>query len=302
MASELSLKRSAPPRLAAALSTTEEVIRRHSKTFFFATALLPLAERRAIRSLYAFCRASDDLVDCAETTIQELERWRAEVSLASERQADPILISWAAVREEYAIDRRFENELLEGIEMDLNFQPYPSWDELKAYCYRVASTVGLLSMPVIGLARGVSFAQAAPYAIQLGIALQLTNILRDVGEDARLGRVYLPEDDLRRFGLTREDILKGVCDHRFRALMGFEIARARRLYREALPGIALLSRGARPAVGAAALLYRAILDKIESNRYQVYDKRARTSGWQKMLMLPGILLRVLTLKPPRPGG
>jgi phytoene synthase len=302
MTSETSLMTSAHPRLEAALSATEKVIRSHSKTFFFATALLPLAERRAIRSLYAFCRASDDLVDCADTTQQDLDRWRVEVNLPSDRQADPILISWSSVRESYQIDTRYERELLDGIEMDLSFKSFETWQELETYCYLVASTVGLLSMPVIGIADGATFEQAAPYAIKLGIALQLTNILRDVGEDAERGRVYFPEEDLRRFGLTNQDILDKVNDQRFIDLMRFEIDRARRLYREAFPGIALLSRHARPAVGAAALLYQAILDRIESIDYKVHEERAHTTGWQKLLMLPGILLRVVFLNRPEPKG
>jgi phytoene synthase len=258
-----------------------------------------MAERRAVRSLYAFCRASDDLVDCAEITLLDLDRWRAEVNLPSDRQADPILISWSAVREAYGIDRQYESELLDGLEMDLHYKSFKTWDDLQVYCYRVAATVGLLSMPIIGLARGATRQQAAPYAIKLGIALQLTNILRDVGEDAARRRVYIPEEDLRRFGLTTQDILMRVYDQRFIDLMRFEIDCAHRLFREALPGIALLSASARPAVGAAALLYRAILDKIETIQYRVYEKRAHTSGWQKILLLPGILLRVLTIQRPQ---
>lgn len=298
MQSNLTLTAGTRPDFQIALQTTEQVIRSHSKTFFFATALLPSAQRKAIRSLYAFCRSSDDLVDCADTTQQDLDSWRAEVGLDSDSQTNPYLLSWAIVREMYAIDQRYERELLDGIEMDLNFKPYTSWEDLKTYCYRVASTVGLLSMPVIGYAPGSSFEQAAPYAINLGIALQLTNILRDVGEDGALGRVYLPEEDLARFGLCTEDILAQVYDQRFISLMKFEIARARRLYAEALPGITLLSPAARPAVGAAALLYQAILDQIEEIDYQVHSRRASTSGWRKIAMLPGILFKVCTL--PRP--
>jgi len=298
MQSNLTLSAVTHPDLQAALQTTEEVIRSHSKTFFFATALLPPAQRQAIRSLYAFCRSSDDLVDCADTTQQDLDAWRVEVGLPARHQSNPFLLSWALVRETYAIERRYERELLDGIEMDLNFRPYATWDELRTYCYRVASTVGLLSMPVIGYAPGGSFEKAAPFAIQLGIALQLTNILRDVGEDAGRGRVYLPEDDMARFGLRAEDILAQVRDERFIALLQFEIARARQLYAEALPGITLLHPAARPAVGAAALLYRAILNRIEEIDYAVYTRRASTTGWQKIAMLPGILYKVYTLATP----
>ena len=183
--------------------------------------------------------------------------------------------------------------------MDPEKTLYSTWQELHQYCYRVASTVGLLSMPIIGQAPGVSFEDAVPYAIDLGIALQLTNILRDIGEDLERGRVYLPEEDLQRFGLTANDLLKRVYDQRFIDLMRFEIQRARDLFAHALPGIALLNPQARPAVGAAALLYAAILDEIEQLDYRVYDHRAHTSGLRKLIMLPGIFIRVLFL--PRPA-
>lgn len=282
----------------AALEATEAVIRSHSMTFFFATSLLPLPERRAIRSLYAFCRASDDLVDCADTTQIDLDAWRAEVNLPTERQNNPILLSWGSVRDLYTIDRTYEKELLDGIEMDLAFHLFDTWEDLQTYCYRVASTVGLLSMPVIRLAKGASFEQASPYAVKLGIALQLTNILRDVGEDVGRGRVYFPREDLKRFELRETDILQQVYDQRFIDLMRFEIARARQLFTESLPGIALLSARARPAVGAAALLYASILNEIEAINYRVYEKRAHTSGLKKISMLPGILFKVITLRRP----
>ncbi len=277
---------------AAANILLEQIIREHSKTFYFATALLPSKKRYAIRALYAFCRASDDLVDREQTTLSDLNAWRASVVLPSEEQVNPVLKAWAQVRETYPINREYEKELLDGIEMDLNFQFYPTFEALRLYCYRVASTVGLLAIPIIGLAKGASFQQAAPFAIELGIALQMTNILRDIGEDAQRNRVYLPLEDLRKFHLTPQDILDGVYDDRFIELMKFEIARTRALYLKALPGIAFLSDTARPAVGAAALLYRAILDEIEKNDYRVYTKRAHTSGWKKITMLPGILWKI----------
>ncbi len=295
MSSEISMMTSSTHRFDAAIASIESVIRKHSKTFFFATGLLPTPKRQAIRSLYAFCRASDDLVDCGDTQQSDLDNWRAEVNLPSARQKQAILLSWSIVRERYQIDRQYERELLDGIEMDLTFQPYQTWQDLKVYCYRVASTVGLLSMPIIGLARNASFHQASSYAINLGLALQLTNILRDVGEDALRGRVYFPLEDLQRFGLSIQDILNKVYDSRFTALMRFEIERARQLYCDALPGIKLLSASARPAVGAAALLYRAILDEIEAIEYQVHDIRAHTSGWKKIRMLPEIFLRIARL-------
>jgi 15-cis-phytoene synthase len=271
----------------------EQSIRLNSRTFYFATALLPAAKRRAIRALYAFCRATDDLVDVSRASHEQVEEWRRKLSLPLEKQHDPILFVWAATRCQYPIDARYEQELISGVEMDISPRHYPTWQDLKNYCYHVAATVGLLSIPIIGLRKGVSFNQAAPYAINLGIALQLTNILRDIGEDARRGQVYLPEEDLAQFGLTRADMLNEVDDERFSALMSFEIDRARYLYAEALPGIALLSPSGQLAVGAAALLYRAILDEIEAMRYAVHRARAHTSGMKKITMLPQILAMVI---------
>ena len=282
----------------AAFHLADQSIRQNSKTFYLATALLPQRQRRAIRALYAFCRASDDLVDVQGATQAEVEHWRAAASLPPEHQADPLLYIWASTRQEYQVDLFYQEELISGVASDVQPVVYRTWDQLQDYCYHVASTVGLLSIPIVGLRKGAAFEQAAPYAIKLGIALQLTNILRDIGEDAGHGKVYLPEEDLERFNLTRADILNGACDERFVALVKFEIRRARSLYRQALPGIALLSPSGQLAVGAAALLYRAILDEIEAIGYRVQQRRAHTSGGKKLALLPKILLTVLTLHPP----
>ncbi len=281
-----------------AFRQSEAITRQNSKTFYLATALLPREVGRAIRALYGFCRTTDDLVDNGGATLADVEAWREQVARPAAAQTDPVLACWAATRERYGVNSRYELELIEGVALDLRRQRYANWPELERYCYLVASTVGLLSMPIIGLAPGVIFEEAAPYAVKLGVALQLTNILRDVGEDAARGRVYLPHSDLARYRLTADDILRGVYDERFVGLMQFEIKRARDLFFRALPGIALLSPAARPAVGAAALLYRAILDEIEALEYQVHTQRAHTTGLQKLTLLPGILWTVATLPAP----
>ena len=280
-----------------AFQEVEKVIQTNSRTFYFATNLLPKKERQAIRSLYAFCRTADDLVDNHGATRQELDRWHQQVQRPSAEQRDPILYCWAKTREVYGIDPRYQAELIEGVCADTIISQYETWQDLEHYCYLVASTVGLLSTPIIGLARGVDFETAKPYAVKLGIALQLTNILRDVGEDAANGRVYLPREDLERFHLTPEDILNGVYNQRYIDMMRFEIRRARRLYLEALPGIAMLSVSARTSVGVAALLYRAILDEIEAIRYQTHIQRAYVSGKKKLAYLPRFLWQILRLKP-----
>lgn len=285
--------------LDAAFAASEHITQQNSKTFFTATGLLPEATRRAIRALYGFCRSTDDLVDKDGATLGDVESWRARVALPAAAQPDDALRAWAFIRERYGVHVRYEAELINGVALDIAKHRYANWPELERYCYLVASTVGLMSMPIIGLAEGVTFENAAPYAIKLGQALQLTNILRDVGEDAARGRVYLPQTDLARFHLTAEELINGVHDQRFVELMKFEIRRARDLYCRALPGIALLSPAAQPAVTAAALLYRAILDQIEAIDYRVHTHRAHTTGLQKLLMLPGIAWTVWTLQPPQ---
>jgi phytoene synthase len=283
-----------PISLQPAYAESERVIRNHSKTFHMASSLMPFEQRRAIRALYGFCRATDDLVDRQGATMEKVEAWRERV-MTSIHESDPAVLKiWKWTRQQYSVDSRYESELIDGVGMDLKRHTYETWVELQKYCYGVASTVGLLSIPIIGLVQETTFEEAAPYAIKLGIALQLTNILRDVGEDASLGRVYLPIEDLKSFRLTYADVLNGVQDKRFIQVMQFEIARARHLYEEAWPGIALLESSGRVAVGAAAIFYKAILDEIEAIQYQVYRLRAHTSTWRKLALLPEIIYRVWT--------
>jgi phytoene synthase len=168
--------------------------------------------------------------------------------------------------------------------MDLTLNRYQSWDDLWLYCYRVASTVGLMSMYITG----AQTMDAVPYAVQLGVALQLTNILRDVGEDGRAGRIYLPLEDMDRFGYTEEMLLAGVRNKQFSDVMEFEIHRAQVLYNAAWAGIAMLPPDSRMAVAAAGLLYRRILDKITSAQYDVFSHRAHLSFSEKLIALPGI--------------
>ena len=263
---------------------------------------LPLAQRQALTAVTAFCAETTQLVDeCRDSGVArtKLDWWRAELDrLFAGQPQHPVTRALQPRLTAFNLPEEYFREILDGVAMDLRQHRYETWADLRHYCYLVASTVGLLSMPIIGLAPGATFAQASAYAITLGIALQLTNILRDVGEDATRGRVYLPLEDLRRFDLTPEDIVHGVHDDRFIALMRFEIERAQTLFEEALPGIALLAPAARPAVGAAALFYRAILERIEANHYQVHTQRAHTTGLQKLMLLPGILWKVWRIPTP----
>lgn len=270
--------------LSDAYDICEGITRHHSKSFYLATSFLPYEKRRAIRALYAFCRWSDDIVDEPDhASGYSLEGWATSARSVDGPDDNAVLLAWADTRRRYNLSTTVIDDLLAGIRMDLTIDRYTTFDDLWLYCYRVASTVGLLSMQIIGYKEG-----ADPYAIKLGVALQLTNILRDVGEDARRGRIYLPLDDLARFGLTEPDILASCCDERYHALMQFQIDRAERLYEEAWPGIAMLHPDGRLAVAIAATVYRGILPAIKRNGYNNHTVRAYVPTQAKIAMLPRI--------------
>jgi phytoene synthase len=253
-----------------------------------ASGLLPDEQRRAMRALYAFCRVSDDLVDQNPADGEsQLKNWRQRSLNGHQQDGDPVSLAWADTRARYQIPGQYAEQLLDGIASDLTQTRYGTFDDLAHYCYAVASTVGLMSMHIVGYAGK----EAIPYAVKLGVALQLTNILRDVAEDWQNGRLYLPLDELAAFGLAEADIAQGVVDNRWRAFMRFQIERARQLYTEALPGVAMLGKSGRFAVGAAAELYRAILEDIEAHDYDVFSRRAHLSDRKKLALLPGIWWR-----------
>ncbi len=268
----------------------------NSRSFHLASRLLPAEKRRAARALYAFCRVSDDIVDRVQGNAHEqLTIWRRHATALHPPQDDLVAIAWADARLRFNVPLRYVEQLIDGVARD--FQPvyYETFEELAAYCYGVASTVGLMSMHIIGFA-----GQAAiPYAIKLGVALQMTNILRDVGEDWRAGRVYLPREEMVRFGVSEADLAAGVVTPRWRAFMQFQIDRNRRLYGEAMPGIGLLDPDGRFAIGAAAELYRGILDEIERNGYDNFGRRAFVPTGRKLRMLPGIWWRSRRAMPER---
>mgnify|MGYP001116258883 CR=1 FL=1 len=260
-----------------------EITKENSKTFFFASNLLSKDKRKAIRALYAFCRISDDLVDHNDQDPRHtLDNWHHPQPHTYINKNDLIALAWADARENYEIPWHYSEQLIQGVSQDLSKSRYHNFDELAHYCYGVASTVGLMSMHIIGFRQHAAYT----YAIRLGVALQLTNILRDVGEDYRAGRIYLPIDELAEFDLTEEDIAQGEVTPQWRDFMRFQIDRNRQLYAEAKPGIAYLSKDGRFAITAAADLYADILREIEENDYNVFTKRAHTSILKKIKKLP----------------
>ncbi|HRX02065.1 MAG: squalene/phytoene synthase family protein [Anaerolineae bacterium] len=270
-----------------AYAQCERLTKQHSRTFYLASGLLPAEKRRGARALYAFCRVCDDIVDEQPAScdpVAELSRWRGQPGQDGPDVADPVSIAWADARARFHIPWRYAEQLIEGVSQDLSQVRYPTFDALAHYCYGVASTVGLMAMHIIGF----ESTAAIPYAVRLGVALQLTNILRDIDEDWQAGRLYLPQNELAAFGLTEDDIAAGRVDDRWRAFMRFQVQRTRSLYDEAMPGIALLDRDGRFAITAAAELYRGILDDIEANDYNVFGRRAHLTTWDKISRLPAI--------------
>ncbi len=268
-----------------AYACCDSITSMNSKTFYMATMFLPAAKRRAMRALYAFCRMSDDMVDCSDGDAEKnLAAWRQRALSPEPSSHDLVAVAWADTRLRYRIPLRYAEQLLDGVGQDVHQKRYSTFEEVVRYAYGVASTVGLRSMHIIGFAGE----QAIPYAIKLGIALQLTNILRDIGEDWANGRLYLPMDEMAAFGITEADLEKGEIHDRWRAFLRFQIARNRRLYIEANPGIVLLHKDGRLAVAAASDLYRAILRDIEAHDYDVFHRRAHLNTWHKVRKLPGI--------------
>ncbi|HET7089414.1 MAG TPA: squalene/phytoene synthase family protein [Anaerolineae bacterium] len=268
----------------------EAITAEHSRSFHMASQLLPVDKRRAVRALYAFCRTSDDVVDRPSGDAEAmLAAWRERVLMPHPPEDDPVAVAWADTLWRFRIPHRYVEQLIGGVARDLLQQRYETFDDLAAYSYGVASTVGLMSMHITGF----SGPEAIPYAIKLGVALQVTNVLRDVGEDYRNGRVYLPQEDLRRFGIAEDQLAEGRVDDRWRAFMQFQIDRNRRLYEDAWPGIAMLNADGRFAIAAAAMLYRAILDDIEAHDYDVFTRRAHVGTIGRLRRLIDLRLRGL---------
>ena len=291
--------------LALAYDYCEEVTRIKSGSFHMASRFLPTAKRRSVRALYAFCRSTDDIVDEAPVGQDSIELLRAALEAWHWRSlspiadaSDPIVAAWTDTRLRYRIPQSYAEQFFQGVARDIGFKRYETFADLTTYCYGVAATVGLMCMYIVGF----SSVDAIPYALKLGVALQLTNILRDVGEDWQAGRFYLPKEDLRRFGLDEGDVDAGIVDDRWRQFMRFQIERNRQLYKESWPGIALLHADGHFAIGAAAGLYRAILADIEAHDYDVFSRRAYVKPWSRLKRLPAIWLRTKVLRPPSPGG
>jgi phytoene synthase len=267
----------ADPVLRASYETCRRINASHGRTFYLASLLLPARKRPAVHALYGFARHADDIVDDLDpalTTAQrerDLESWA--VRFFSGASDDPVLPAVHDAIARYAIPLAHFEDFTVSMRMDLTTSEYACWDDLKHYVHGSAAAIGLQMLPVLGTEPGLADA-AAPYARDLSIAFQLTNFIRDVGEDLQRGRLYLPKDELATFGVTREDLECGIVDANTRRLLAFQIARARELFRSAAPGIRLLDPASRDCIRTAATLYSEILGAVEAADYRVLDRRA----------------------------
>jgi phytoene synthase len=278
----------------------ENITKIHAKSFYFAAKFLPKPKRRAVFPVYAFCRHVDDEIDeigddDQSKAIHAVENWKSGLQkiyagmtnaeqLTTDDGQNLVFTAWRDLLETYKIPPNLPLELMQGVLMDTQIKRYETFTELYVYCYRVASTVGLMSSEILGFTDRA----ALEYAEALGIAMQLTNILRDVKEDAAIGRIYLPQEDLRRFDVSEDQIVAGEMSDNFVKLMKFQIARARDFYRKGEKGIALLEKDSRFTVLLAARIYSRILDEIERQNYDVFARRASITFSQKILSLPKI--------------
>jgi len=270
----------------------------YAKTFYFGTSFFSEEKRRAVWAVYAWCRRTDDIVDKPrKETVSlrtELAEWKARTKDIWRGVAyDSIDLALVDTVKNYPeLSIQPFDDMIKGMVMDIDQNRFETFDDLYLYCYRVAGTVGLMTMPIMGTAKGVSYEQALEPALALGVALQLTNILRDVGEDRVRQRIYIPQEDLRQFGVSEASLLKGVRDEKYVAMLKFQIERARKWYKVAEDGIPMLAEDARLPVRASLDMYSSILDKIEANNYDNFNKRAYTSKFEKLMMIPKSYLKV----------
>lgn len=267
----------------------------HSRTYYISTRLFPPEVRRHVHALYAFTRYADEIVDDPEKDVgagvrlEALEAFEARTmgALAGEEVGDPVLRAFANTARECGIGRGYLESFMRSMKMDTYVRRYPTYEDLEEYMYGSAAVVGLMMCRIIG----VEAEEALPHAEALGEAMQLTNFLRDIGEDWGRGRVYLPLEDLKRFGCSEEDIGAGRVNEAFVELMRFEVGRARMLYLIADQGIRYIPRGRRYPVIVARHLYADILERIEELGYDVFSGRAGTTFAGKLRVLVACAMR-----------
>ena len=255
------------------------VARSRAKNFYYSFLLLSAQQRKAMCAIYAFMRICDDLSDEPGASRAALEGWRAEMedALDGRFSGHPLWPAFHHTVRRFGIPHDYLREMIDGVVSDLEPRRFETFDELYRYCHQVASVVGLTVIYVFGF----DTPSAPPLAEKCGIAFQLTNILRDIREDSARGRVYLPQADLARFGVSEADLANGNRTQAFLEMMQFEADRAHAYYRESQPLLDLIHPRSRPSLWALITIYSRLLDRIEAGHYDVFRKRVRVSTFEK---------------------
>lgn len=280
------------PELIASYKSAEAIARSRSN-FYYSFIVLPQEKRRAFCAVYAFMRQCDDISDGNSSLgvkSEMLRHWRSQLdaALSGTLLENPILPAFRDTLKKFSIPPEFFHWIIDGAEMDLSICQYETFNDLYKYCFNVASAVGLVCLQIFGFGEP----QAKKYAEQCGVAFQLTNILRDVKEDAEQGRIYLPIEDLRKFGYSPEELRKGVVDERFRNLMRFEAERTLEYYSQARNLLPLVEKGSRPALWAMIQIYQRILDRIVQRQFDVFRNRIHLASSEKI----AIALKALAMR------
>lgn len=288
-----------PTELDLAYDYCRRVAKEQAKNFYYAFRTLPASRRRAIYAAYAFCRFCDDIADEDIPHSEKVRLFgRTRELLHSGHDGDavePVFRALHDARRAFDIPLRYFEEIIEGVEMDLTWTRFRSFDELRSYCYKVASTVGLICIEVFGY----SEPRAKEHAVDLGLAMQLTNIIRDVKEDLQRGRIYIPLDEIARFGYSEGELMRGVVNEPFLRLMRHQAERARGYFARGRRLLPLLPARSRPCPAVLHAIYSALLDRIEDEGFRVFDGRITLQTRDKLLLtattwarslLPPILL------------
>lgn len=277
-----------------AFNYARAITARHSKSFYISAGFLPKEKRWATYGLYGFCRYADNLIDNPRgrspyDILEEIESLAREIEIAyrTGESEHPIVRVLITVAKRYGIPMQYPLELLAGVRMDLENKRYETFDDLYLFCYRVAAVVGLMMTYVMGY----TDVRAFTYAEKLGVAMQLTNILRDIKEDALMGRIYIPQAEIRRFRCHESDIARGYMTNRFRELMEFQADRAKTYYLEADYGIPMLTNNCQFAIRSASRIYRGILAEIESRNFNPFLGRVHVSQRRKIGILFSEIIR-----------
>lgn len=265
--------------LAESYAYCRRVARTRARNFYYSFVLLSREQRDAMCAIYAFMRYCDDLSDEPGATRARIEQWRTALDEALQGRCagHPALPAFHDTVTRYRIPSRYFHEMIDGVSSDLESRSFETFNQLYRYCYQVASTVGLTIIHIFGF----DSPSALPLAEKCGIAFQLTNILRDIREDAERGRIYLPAEDRMRFRVTEDDIRAGKRTAEFLNLMRFEASRARGYYKDSQPLVGLVHRGSRSSLAALISIYSRLLDRIESSNYDVFSDRISLSPAEK---------------------